>query len=191
MCLDDLSAIADWFWDFDDVALFERSLPFPVGMDTMRESWRAALSASDPPKACWYIAETAEKTPVAIAGLQAINYIHGDAVLPMFVSKPMRGKGVGTALTLTLLNLAFDRLRLHRLTTFYRDDNETTHRALQRLGFTEEGRTREGWFADGVRRDQVQVGLLKTEWLARRAEIPGGDKVYSEVALDDLGPIGL
>lgn len=191
MTLEDLSAIDDWFWNFDDVALFDRGLPVPLNSAGMLTTWKPALEPGDPPKALWYLAMTEDKVPVGIGGLQAINYIHGDAVLPVFIKQSMRAKGVGTALTITLLNLAFDRLRLHRLTTYYRDDNEATDRALQRLGFKTEGRVREGWFADGAHRDVIQVGLLKTEWLDRRQEITGGEKVYSRVDLDSLSSIGL
>jgi RimJ/RimL family protein N-acetyltransferase len=191
MTLEDLSAIDDWFWNFDDVALFERGLPIPVNNATLQKTWKPALEQSDPPNALWYLAMTEDNIPVGIGGLQSINYIHGDAVLPVFIKQSMRAKGVGTALTITLLNLAFDRLRLHRLTTFYRSDNEATDRALQRLGFKTEGRIREGWFSDGAHRDVIQVGLLKTEWLGQREEIPGGDQLYSRVDLDSLSSIGL
>ena len=166
--LDDISNIADWFWHFEDIAMFDKSLPVPVNIDAMRESWRASLDYANPPRAYWFIAEDGDKKPAGIAGLESVNYIHGDAVVPVFIAEDFRKKGLATAMAVPLLDLAFNQLRLHRLTTFYREDNEATRLALQSVGFKEEGRHREAWFADGVRKDIVIVGILGSEWAATR-----------------------
>ncbi|MFD2740551.1 GNAT family N-acetyltransferase [Sulfitobacter aestuarii] len=169
--LEDISKIADWFWDFEDVALFDRGLPVPVNIDAMRESWRSSLDHAQTPRAFWFIAEDANETPAGIAGLEAVNYIHGDAIVPAFVAEPFRKKGLATAMSVALIELAFQQLRLHRLTTYYRDGNTATLNALQTIGFTEEGRFREGWFVGGTRRDVVIVGLLASEWAGRRDRV--------------------
>lgn len=171
MALDDIPQISDWFWNFADTALFDRKLPVPVGLDTLRESWRAAVVQSATPGAFWFVAEEASGSPVGIAGLDSVNYIMGDAVLPFFVCKDFRKKGLATAMTASMLDLAFKRLRLHRLTTFYRSDNTATERVLEKFGFAQEGRFREGWFVDGVRQDTVIAGILGTEWIATRNEV--------------------
>jgi RimJ/RimL family protein N-acetyltransferase len=167
----DIDRIAEWFWCFDDVAQFERRIPVPIGSEAIRESWKAALSYAEMPSAFWYIAEDAAETPVGIAGLQSVNYIHGDAIVPAFVAKNFRKRGLATAMTIALLDVAFDKLGLHRLTTFYRDDNIATKTALEAIGFKEEGRLREAWFADGGRKDVVYVGILGSEWVTRRQTI--------------------
>lgn len=171
MGLDDLDGISSWFWNMDDMALFDRALPLPVNSDSLRESWSPALSHSVPPRALWFVAEDTEGAPLGVGGLQAINYIHGDAVLPMFISERARGMGLATAITSRLLDLAFNRMRLHRVTTFFREDNTTTRHVLAKLGFAEEGRQRGGWFVDGTRLDVVHSGILASEWVDRRAEI--------------------
>ncbi|MEM8840167.1 MAG: GNAT family protein [Pseudomonadota bacterium] len=180
MDLDDLAAISEWFWDFEDVALFDRSFPVPVNAKVLRESWRQALEFADPPRAVWFVAEDAEQRIKGAGGIQAINYIHGDAILPMFVARDTRDKGLGTAMSVSLIDLGFDQLGLHRLTTYYREDNKRTHKALAKLGFREEGRIREGWLANGTRMDVVQVGLLKSEWSGARGGL-----------LEDLSASGL
>lgn len=169
--LDDISNISDWFWHFEDIAMFDKSLPVPVNIDAMRESWRASLEYANPPRAYWFIAEDADKKPAGIAGLESVNYIHGDAVVPVFIAEDFRKKGLATAMGAALLDLAFNQLRLHRLTTYYREDNEATRLALLSVGFKEEGRQREAWFADGVRKDIVIVGILGSEWAATREKV--------------------
>ncbi len=169
--LDDIPKIAEWFWDFEDIALFDRTLPVPINVDAIRESWRASLEHATSPRAYWFIAEDADKTPLGVAGLESVNYVQGDAIIPAFVAKKARGRGLATAMLTSMMDLAFDRLRMHRLTTFYREDNEASRHTLDKVGFMEEGRFREGWFADGVRRDVVIVGILRSEWAERRAEV--------------------
>jgi len=171
LTLDDIDTIADLYIDFDDVALFDRNLPIPVGLEAVKESWKSATEYADPPRSFWFIAEDADKVPVGVCGLNAINYIHGDAILPVFIADTMRGKGLALAATIALIDLAFDRLRLHRVTTLYREDHSATMKILEKIGFQEEGRFREAWFADGIHRDVVQVSLLKSDWLSTRNAI--------------------
>ena len=45
-------------------------------------SWKTDFSDAKFPTAYWFIVQTAEGRPVAIGGLQSINYVHGDAVHP-------------------------------------------------------------------------------------------------------------
>lgn len=175
MGLDDIPRISSWFWNFTDAALFDRSLPVPVSVDALRETWRTSIVQTSQPGAYWFMAEV-EDTPMGIAGLETVNYIQGDAVLPFFVTEEFRKRGLATAMTVAMLDLAFKRLRLHRVTTFYRSDNGATARVLEKFGFEEEGRFREAWFDNGTRKDTVIAGILGTEWIASR------DKVIEDVA---------
>lgn len=171
MELDDVSKIADWFLDIKDMAFFDRTLPIPLNADAMRESWKESLEYAVPPSAYWIVADDPEGQPAGVSGFIAINYIHGDAILPAFVGTKYRDLGLGTAMAAYAIDLAFNHFRLHRLTTFYRADNEAANLPLQKLGFTEEGRFRESWFANGRRNDAVIVGLLASEWSARKSAI--------------------
>ena len=167
----DLDQISEWFADFEDMAMFDRSLPVPVGKQFVAESWKSALQFSDPPKALWFVCESEDGEAVGIGGIQAINYIHGDAVVPVFVTRDFRGRGLALALMYLLANVAFEKLRLHRLTTFFRDDNKASRQISELMGFKEEGRAREGWFSEGKYQDAIQVGLLASEWQENSAAV--------------------
>lgn len=171
MTLDDIGTVADWLQDVDDLSLFDRSMAVPPSQDAVRESWKADLAVAKFPTAYWFVMENSDREPVAIGGLQSVNYVHGDAVLPILVSKAARGNGVGLRIAVVLLDLAFNRLRLRRMTTFFRSDNLRTERLTTRLGFRQEGRMRAAWFANGRFLDCVVVGLLRDEWHSRRATL--------------------
>jgi RimJ/RimL family protein N-acetyltransferase len=174
MTLDDIDAVAGWFDSVDDVLLFDRSAIVPASLEAIRENWKTDLDpAAMPPKALWYIAEDESGCPAAIAGLRSINYINGDALLAAFVSRHMRGRGVGVRLTAMALDAGFTRMRLVRVTAYYRDDNAITARITRRLGFCEEGRLRKSLLTVGCHHDMVVMGLLQEEWLARRDALNG------------------
>ena len=171
MSLDDISTVSEWFWDFKDVAMFERNLPIPTNVHAMQDSWRKSLEYSANPGAYWFITVSSDGRPAGIAGLEAVNYIHGDAVVPVFVAKEFRKRGLATAMSISLLELAFRQLRLFRVSTYYREDNAGTRSTLSTLGFQEEGRFRGGWFSDGQRRDVIISGLLSSDWEQKRKSV--------------------
>lgn len=179
MTISDIDAVADWFDSIDDVSFFDRTAVVPTPIEAVRENWKADFDpAAMPPQALWYIAEDHSGRPAAIGGLRAINYINGDAVLPAFVGRHMRGRGVGIRLIGMLLDTAFTRLRLVRVTTYYREDNVISARITAKAGFREEGRMRQALLANGCHYDMAIMGLLREEWAARRetlqSQLDGG-----------------
>ena len=105
--MSDIDAIATWFGDPEDLSFFERNSPLPKGRDALRESWKEDLATGPAPaKAFWYVACDTADVPVAIGGLQTINYPSGDCVLPIFVARAMRGRGIGIRLIGLLLDFA-------------------------------------------------------------------------------------
>ena len=172
MELSDIDAIAPWFADPDDLSLFERSTPLPPGREQLRASWKDDLTAGvSPAKAYWYIACDTAGAAVAIGGLQSIEYVNGNCVMPVFVAKAMRGKGLGIRLTGLLLDLAFDKLRLTRVTTYYREDNEISAKLIARAAFKIEGIMRQSWFCNGSHFNMIMAGILCDEWALRRVSL--------------------
>lgn len=169
---DDIEQLAAWFQDFEDLAMFDRSGTIPVGPEAVAKLWREDLDSAPPRKSYWYIAENDAGDALGICGIEGINYVHGDGILPLFVSKAMRGKGVGLELGARVLNLAFDSLRLRRISTFYRADNTATAGLIDKLGFAIEGTLRKAWFHKGDHVDIVVAGILCEDWATRRASLP-------------------
>lgn len=169
MKLNDIDDIAPWFEDLDDLSLFDRNSPAPMGADALREYWKADLATAPPPqKAYWYIARNSNGKEAALGGLQNINYFHGDAVLPVFVGPSARRQGLGLRMTCLLLDLAFSRLHLRRVTTYFRQDNEISSRMIRKAAFREEGRLRKAWLCNGRQLDMIVAGVLREEWTEHR-----------------------
>ena len=62
----------------------------------------------------------------------------------------------------TIFAHAFDVLMCNRITAYVRKSNKPSRRLLEGLGFTIEGRIRQGY---GPRSHGCVYGLLKSEWL--------------------------
>ncbi len=188
----DIDTVAGWLQDVDDLSLFDRNMTVPPSPATVLDSWKPDLEATKFPTAYWFMLESCDQRPIAIGGLQAVNYVHGDAVLPILVSKPERGKGLGLRIAIILLDMAFDRLRLHRVTTFFRSDNLRTERLTRRIGFQQEGRMRQAWFAEGEFLDCVVLGILREEWQSRRdalrADLGDSITIVQSLQVSDHGP---
>jgi RimJ/RimL family protein N-acetyltransferase len=172
MKLKDIDDIASWFEDIDDLSLFDRNTPAPMGADALREYWKADLATAPPPqKAYWYIARNSKGEEAVLGGLQNINYFHGDAVLPVFVAPSARQQGLGLRMTCLLLDLAFSRLHLRRVTTYFRQDNEISSRMIRKAAFREEGRMRKAWLCNGGALDVIVAGVLREEWTNHRESL--------------------
>lgn len=72
----------------------------------------------------------------------------------------------------TLLDYGFAVLNLNRVEADIDPRNAGSCRAVQRLGFVQEGRVRERWIVDGQVSDSAIFGLLRSDWLARSAPPP-------------------
>jgi RimJ/RimL family protein N-acetyltransferase len=171
MTADDIPVLAGWFENLDDLALFDRRSPLPLNAEATQSGWREALAESEPRACYWFTIDDEAGEAVGVAGLQDINLVHGDGVLPIYLAGPARQRGLGVRATAMLLDLAFDQLRLTRVTSFFREDNEASRRMTESAGFREEGRMRKAWFADGKRFDVVAIGILEKEWLGHRGDL--------------------
>jgi RimJ/RimL family protein N-acetyltransferase len=86
------------------------------------------------------------------------------------------GHGYGTEAAQLMLWLAFERIGLHRVGLTVFSFNERAVRSYQKVGYRIEGRLREAITRDDRRWDEIQMGILREEWLALRAQ-PAGSSV--------------
>ncbi|WP_239338686.1 GNAT family N-acetyltransferase [Ruegeria sp. Ofav3-42] len=164
----DLEAVISWFQDVEDLARFDRTSRAPLSLSHAEEMWKGTFTSSDASRNCWFVIETSGGEAVGLAGLEAISNINRDAVIAIFISKSARRSGVGLRATALLMDLAFRQLGLNRLTSYYRADNHHSRDLVAKVGCQIEGTMRQAWFADGAFHDMIVVGVLKTDWMARR-----------------------
>jgi RimJ/RimL family protein N-acetyltransferase len=75
-----------------------------------------------------------------------------------------RGQGYGTDAARTLLRYGFQHLDLYRVTAVVAEHNAAAQRALEKLGFVQEGRERQAIYCEGRRWDRLRYGLLRDEF---------------------------
>ena len=76
---------------------------------------------------------------------------------------PHRGRGLGTAAQQALVEYLFATTQVHRIQAQTEAGNRAEQRALEKVGFRQEGRQREPLFRDGQWRDVVLYGLLRSD----------------------------
>jgi RimJ/RimL family protein N-acetyltransferase len=163
-----IPVIARWHERIDDLKLFDRRMPLPISSAAMEADWKSSIFSTEPRTSHWFVVVDSDDAVKGLAGLQEINYVHGDAVIAILVAESGRRNGIGIRASALLLDMAFYQLRLTRVSSFVRADNEGSNRMTARLGFLEEGCIRKGWFTDGTHVDIRVIGLLQDEWDARR-----------------------
>jgi len=169
LALADISTIAGWYEQIDDLAMFHQRMPIPLPADAIEATWRASILAPEPRTSYWFIIEEPDHhDPVGFGGLEEINYAHGHCIAPFFVARSARGKGLAVRLRAMQLDLAFDQLGLARLTSVFREDNTGSRRVNETCGLREEGRLRSAWYAGGCRVDVLIFGILSDEWREHR-----------------------
>lgn len=170
----DLAAVSEWLADLDDLSRFDRSMRVPQGLDSFRKSWPGLAAAGGRDEAHWFSITTDSDAPVGIVGLESVNLLNGDAVVPMFIDRTFRRRGIATRALALAMDIAFDQLRLQRLTSYLRADNDVSRALIERVGFRQEGCMRQAWFSGGRHLDMVIVGILRQEWNDHRNALAAG-----------------
>lgn len=90
------------------------------------------------------------------------------AYLGYYAFAPLAGHGYMTEGFALALDIAFRRLRLHRVEANVQPDNARSLALLARVGFTREGYSRRYIKLAGRWRDHVRFAILAEDWRARR-----------------------
>ena len=173
MGLDDIPMVTTWMEDIEDLAMFDRRLVVPLDPASMELEWRDSIVAREPRSSYWFMIRDEDNLAVGLAGLIEINFVHGNALMAMFIAQQARNRGLGVRTRALLLDFAFEQLRLVRMTSFHRADNEASRRLNEACGLREEGRIRNGCNDGGRYVDQTIYGILADEWRAHRRQLGG------------------
>jgi RimJ/RimL family protein N-acetyltransferase len=92
----------------------------------------------------------------------------GIALLPEF-----RGKGIGSTAQLLLVNYLFDTTAVERVEAYTDVENKAEQRALEHIGFTQEGTLRAAQFRNGQWCDLFLYSLLRRQRNVLGANGPG------------------
>lgn len=118
----------------------------------------------------WFIQEDDVGHPHGVVYFTQLQLALGSAFWG-FYAVPGAPAGSGTRLGLDALDKAFSEFRLHKLNAEVIAGNEASLRFQRKLGFKEEGRFRDFHFDGETYVDVVRLGILASEWGAKREEV--------------------
>lgn len=144
--------------------------PTPEGTRSFLEAaGRRWLEGSELPVAIAVLADD-QWWLVGSLGLRIDRYARsGD--IGYWIDGAHEGRGLTTKAAAAVLDEAFGRLGLDKVTLHTEVGNDRSRALARRLGFVEEGVLREAIAFPNERRDEVAYGLLASEW-RNRAERP-------------------
>lgn len=105
---------------------------------------------------------------LGIGGIDADNARHRHPALAVSLAAPFQNKGYGGEAINWGLDWAFRFGGFHRVSIVAWSYNERAIHLYKRLGFVEEGRTRESIWLDRKWYDEVNLGMLESDWEALR-----------------------
>lgn len=104
----------------------------------------------------------------------SVEHRHGE--IGVVVHPDAQGQGYAIEAASALLDLAFDRLGLHRVTASTNAGNEASAKALRRLGMRQEGHLRQCVSFGGEWHDELLFAILADEWAARGGTRDGDEQ---------------
>ncbi len=96
--------------------------------------------------------------------LHNVDYFNRLASMGYFLAKTAEGKGLVTRSAKALIEYAFTVLGLNRIEIRAGEKNVKSRAIPERLGFTMEGKIRQGEFLHGYFQHIILYGLIKDDW---------------------------
>jgi RimJ/RimL family protein N-acetyltransferase len=152
----------DWLND-REVTKFLNSGAFPNTAEKMEEYYRnIALSADN---AMFAVIDKKSDRHIGNIKLGPINWLmRVTSVGIMIGNKECWGKGYGTEAIRLVLDYAFNRLNLHKVTAGIVAIHQASIRAFEKAGFEKEGQARSQFFLDGKYYDSLYLGITEEDF---------------------------
>ncbi len=168
---ENLPSVLRWYRDAE-VARLTRYQTRPMTKDEVERFFEARLISPDSVAYAIHIAATDRL--IGLTTFSSLDADNGSALFHITIGeRDGWGQGYGTESAELMLAHAFERLGLHRVALSVFSFNERAIRSYQKAGFHIEGRLREAIMRDGRYWDEIQMGALREEWLARAAGAAG------------------
>ena len=116
----------------------------------------------------YIIVEKESNKAIGIASLINIDYKNRNAECIIDIGdKEVWGKGYGTETMKLILEFGFLEMNLHRIFLRVFSFNSRAIKLYEKLGFQQEGRSREGFFREGKWHDIIHMSILQKEYVDR------------------------
>ncbi len=162
---ENLARVVRWYRD-PELARLTRYQLRPMTREEVERFFQSRLLGPD--SVAYAIHEAPSDRLIGLTTLSALDAENGSALFHITIGeRDAWGRGFGTEATELMLEHAFERLGLHRIGLAVFAFNDRAMRSYEKAGFTIEGRSRDAILRDGRYWDEVQMGVLAQEWLAR------------------------
>ena len=128
-----------------------------------------SMQGRQPGQPGWFQMAAADRASGLLIGdlaFRAFEVQHAE--LGFTFAPEVQGQGYATEAASSLLEYAFDTLRLHRIVAGADPRNQPSARLLRRLGFRHEGRFLESYRSEEGWLDDDQYALLAHEWHSKK-----------------------
>lgn len=154
-------AYGSWLSDPDTTRFLETGR-FPVTRKALSDTIRSI--ARDPNTLFLAIVQRRTRLHLGNVKLGPIDWVHRHAPLGLMIGDArFRGQGYGREAVELVLQHAFERMNLHKISLGVYADHEAAVKLYRRLGFKVEGRLRQHLFREGRYHDKLVMGLLRDE----------------------------
>ena len=122
--------------------------PFPITEMVERE-WYENIMKSKDDKVIYFTITTRDDDPIGFVLLNKINYTHKNCRLGIVIGETEeQGKGYGQEATKMIIEYAFNKLNLRKVTLEVLSNNKAALHIYHKLGFVKEGELKEHFFWD-------------------------------------------
>lgn len=112
----------------------------------------------------WAIIESQSNRHIGNIKLGPINPYHNSAEIGLLIGeKSCWGKGYGTESIRLVVQFAFQKLKLHKLTAGFYALNMGSQKAFRKNGFIIEGRLKDQYGYENQYMDGIKVGLINSD----------------------------
>jgi len=149
----------DWLNDYEVTKYMESGI-FPNTRKHMEDYFNEVGRSSN--NVLLAIIDKKTEKHIGNVRLGPINWIHRTSFLGIMIGeKGFWGKGYATEALKLVVDYAFNRLNLHKISAGMNASNEASTRAYEKAGFEVEGRRKEELYVDGRYHDGIIMGLTK------------------------------
>jgi RimJ/RimL family protein N-acetyltransferase len=164
---ENLPHVVSWYRD-PELARLTRYHTRPMGHEEIERFFVSRLLAVD--SLAYGIHERATDRLVGLTTFSSLDPDNSSVLFHITIGeRDAWGHGYGTETAELMLAHAFDRIGLHRVGLSVFAFNERAIHAYEKAGFRLEGRLRDAIMRDGRFWDEIQMGVLRDEWLAERS----------------------
>lgn len=152
----------DWLNDYE-ITKYMESGSFPNTVEKMQEYFRNVGRSGNNVLLAIIDMETDEH--IGNVRLGPINWIHRTSFLGIMIGeKEFSGKGYGTEALKLVVDYAFNRLNLRKISADMNASNKASVRAYEKAGFKVEGRRKDELYVNGKYHDAIIMGLTKVDF---------------------------